>query len=113
MGSGALSMAMLRAGAHITGYELRADFAQVARANVAAFLGPDQHYEVLERDIYLGIDTEGLDRVVLDLPEPWQVVEHAARALAGWRLFLLSTGQMWGWRDGQEWMVSHHLLAPR
>ena len=38
---------------------------------------------------------------------------HAARALAGWRLFLLSTEQMWGWRDGQEWMVSHHLLAPR
>jgi cyclopropane-fatty-acyl-phospholipid synthase len=38
---------------------------------------------------------------------------RAARALAGWRLFLLSTEQMWGWRDGQEWMVSHHLLAPR
>ena len=38
---------------------------------------------------------------------------RAARALAGWRLFLLSTEQMWGWRDGQEWMVSHYLLAPR
>jgi cyclopropane-fatty-acyl-phospholipid synthase len=38
---------------------------------------------------------------------------RAARALAGWRLFLLSTEQMWGWHDGQEWMVSHHLLGPR
>jgi cyclopropane-fatty-acyl-phospholipid synthase len=38
---------------------------------------------------------------------------HAARALAGWRLFLLSTEQMWGWRNGEEWMVSHYLLAPR
>jgi cyclopropane-fatty-acyl-phospholipid synthase len=38
---------------------------------------------------------------------------HAARTVAGWRLFLLSTEQMWGRRDGQEWMVSHHLLAPR
>ena len=37
----------------------------------------------------------------------------AGRALAGWRLFLLSTAEMWGWRDGGEWMVSHHLLAPR
>jgi cyclopropane-fatty-acyl-phospholipid synthase len=37
----------------------------------------------------------------------------AARALAGWRLFLLSTEEMWGWRGGGEWMVSHHLLAPR
>jgi len=38
---------------------------------------------------------------------------HADRALGGWRLFLLSTEQMWGWRDGEEWMVSHHLLGPR
>jgi tRNA (adenine57-N1/adenine58-N1)-methyltransferase len=82
VGSGALSMAMLRAGAVITGYELRADFAARARANVEAFLGPDQAYDVVERDVYLGIDAEGLDRIVLDLPEPWQVVEHAKKALA-------------------------------
>ncbi len=28
-----------------------------------------------------GIDEEGLDRVVLDLPEPWRVVKHAEAAL--------------------------------
>jgi tRNA (adenine57-N1/adenine58-N1)-methyltransferase catalytic subunit len=82
VGSGALSMAMLRAGAVITGYELRGDFAERARANVDAFLGPGQPYDVIERDVYLGIASEGLDRVVLDLPEPWQVVPHAAKALA-------------------------------
>jgi tRNA (adenine57-N1/adenine58-N1)-methyltransferase catalytic subunit len=82
VGSGALSMAMLRAGAVIKGYEIRPDFAERATANVAAFLGRDQSYEVLERDVYLGIDEEGLDRVVLDLPEPWQVVAHAEGALA-------------------------------
>ena len=88
VGSGALSMAMLRAGAVITGYELRADFAERATANVEAFLGPDQPYSVLERDVYLGIDAEDLDRVVLDLAEPWQVVAHARRALAPGGIFL-------------------------
>ncbi len=88
VGSGALSMAMLRAGAVITGYELRADFAERARANVEAFLGPDQPYSVLERDVYLGIDADGLDRVVLDLAEPWQVVTHAERALSPGGIFL-------------------------
>ena len=38
---------------------------------------------------------------------------RAGRAPATWRLFLLSTREMWGWRGGEEWMVSHHLLAPR
>ena len=38
---------------------------------------------------------------------------RAARALAGWRLFLLSTEQMWGWREGREWMVSQYLLERR
>jgi cyclopropane-fatty-acyl-phospholipid synthase len=39
--------------------------------------------------------------------------KHAHRALATWRLFLISTERMWGWQHGSQWMVSHHLLAPR
>lgn len=83
VGSGALSMAMLRAGAEIVGYELREDFANRARSNVDQFLGPAaaERYKVELRNCYEGIDEEDLDRVVLDLPEPWQVVPHAAEAL--------------------------------
>ncbi len=83
LGSGALSMTLLRAGAEITGYELREDFAARAQANVAAFLGRDalSRYQVAIRDAYEGIDAAGLDRVVLDLPEPWRVVRHAESAL--------------------------------
>ena len=33
------------------------------------------------RDVYEGIDERDLDRVVLDLPEPWRVVKHAIEAL--------------------------------
>src|SRR5881392_1248136 len=39
VGSGALSMAMLRAGAVVVGYELRQEFADRARHNVEGFLG--------------------------------------------------------------------------
>ncbi len=83
VGSGALSMTMLRAGAHITGYELRDDFAQRAQKNVSEILGPEalERYDVQLRSAYDGIDETDFDRVVLDLPEPWQVIAHAASAL--------------------------------
>jgi tRNA (adenine57-N1/adenine58-N1)-methyltransferase len=83
VGSGALSMTMLRAGAEIVGYELREDFAQRAQENVRMFLGEEasSRYRVEIRDVYDGIDERGLDRIVLDLPEPWQVVKHAKVAL--------------------------------
>jgi tRNA (adenine57-N1/adenine58-N1)-methyltransferase len=83
VGSGALSMTLLRAGAVVTGYELREDFAGRAQNNVAAFLGDEvrSRYSVEVRDSYEGLDVTGMDRIVLDLPEPWQVVKHAEGAL--------------------------------
>jgi tRNA (adenine57-N1/adenine58-N1)-methyltransferase len=84
VGSGALSMAMLRTGAEVVGYELREDFANRARLNVGAFLGEAalERYRVELRDAYEGIDEHlEVDRVVLDLPEPWRVVPHAEGAL--------------------------------
>jgi tRNA (adenine57-N1/adenine58-N1)-methyltransferase len=81
VGSGALSMALLRSGASVVGYEIRPDFAARARVNVASFVGPEVPYRVEERDVYAGIDEPDLDRVVLDLPEPWRVVKHAESAL--------------------------------
>lgn len=101
VGSGALSMTLLRAGAEVTGYEIREDFARGAQANVAAFTssgvvagdgGPDLStraylaYDVQIRDVYSGIDG-AYDRVVLDLPEPWHVVPHAEEALVPGGIF--------------------------
>jgi tRNA (adenine57-N1/adenine58-N1)-methyltransferase len=85
VGSGALSMAMLRSGAEVVGYERRSDFAAKAIENVTAFLGADVAYRVEERDVYDGIDVGAgrpFDRIVLDLPEPWRVLPHAPGALA-------------------------------
>ena len=74
-------MTVLRAGASIVGYELREDFAERAQANVAAALGPDTPYRIEIRDVTKGIDEVELDRILLDMPEPHEVVAAAATAL--------------------------------
>ncbi len=88
VGSGALSMAVLRAGASVVGYELREDFAARARTNVAALLGEGADYRVEIRDVTETIDEVGLDRVLLDMPEPWRVLPGAAKALRPGGIFL-------------------------
>lgn len=86
-GSGALSLALLRAigpaslGGRLVTYELRAEARNRADKNVRAYLGEQPHHEVKLADIYAGIDERAVDRVVLDVPEPWEVVPHAALAL--------------------------------
>ena len=39
--------------------------------------------------------------------------QEAKALLGGWRLFLLSTDEIWGYRGGNRWLVSHYLLEPR
>src|ERR1700679_311097 len=66
VGSGALSMTLLRAGAKVTAYEIREDFAEHAMKNVHDMLGRDVDYDVKIRDVTEGIDEVDLDRVILD-----------------------------------------------
>lgn len=84
MGSGALTLALLRAvGPHgrVIVYEVRPEFIQRARENVEAFHGEAPNLTIHQRDVYAGIEERDLDRVLLDLPEPWQVIPSAAEAL--------------------------------
>ena len=37
---------------------------------------------------------------------------HPRRTIGRWRLFLIGCEELWGFDDGREWQVSHHLLAP-
>jgi len=83
IGSGALSMTMLRWGANITGLELREDFLNRATANVRSFLGEEalSRYNVSLGDSYEDIPEGRFDRVMLDLPEPWRVTATAEKVL--------------------------------
>jgi tRNA (adenine57-N1/adenine58-N1)-methyltransferase len=60
-------------------YELREDFADIARKNFERFGADNVRLEL--RDTYAGIDEKGLDAVFLDLAEPWRVVPHLREAL--------------------------------
>ena len=91
LGSGALTMALLRAigrdGKIIT-YEIRQDHVEAAMDNVRAFIPQYSNLEIKSADIYTGITEKEVDRVVLDVPEPWRVVQTAADALKLGGIFL-------------------------
>jgi tRNA (adenine57-N1/adenine58-N1)-methyltransferase len=84
-GSGALTLALLRAvgpeGRVIT-YEQRDEFARRALANIHMRAGEVQNLVVRLRPVEDGVaDEEPVDRVVLDLPEPWKLSRLMAQVL--------------------------------
>ena len=120
IGSGALSMTMLRWGAHITGLELREDFLNRATANVRSFLGEDalSRYDVSIGDSYEDVPEGEFDRVMLDLPEPWRVTPTAEKILVPGGLMVAYTPSITqavqvreslgrGWTDARTLEVLH------
>ena len=120
IGSGALSMAMLRWGANIYGCELREDFLNRAVTNVRSFLGEDAlaNYNVQLGDAYEDSLPHVVDRVMLDLPEPWRVVPRAEESLTPGGLLVAYTPSITqavqvresfgkGWTDARTLEVLH------
>lgn len=83
-GSGALTCSLLRAvgdSGRVTSYERRPEFAEVARRNVETFFGtPPPNWALVVGDL-AGADAIDVDRVVLDMLAPWEVLDTAAKAL--------------------------------
>lgn len=89
VGSGALSLSLLRAvgtTGNLVSFERREDFAEVAKANVQTFFGesPDT-WRVVVGDLLEALPAElsagSVDRVVLDMLAPWEVMDVVADAL--------------------------------
>jgi tRNA (adenine57-N1/adenine58-N1)-methyltransferase len=81
-GSGSLTLALSRAVGHegrVISYEMRQDHHDQAVENVNAWYegsgGKPENLELRVGDLFEGIQETGVDRMILDLPEPW----HALR----------------------------------
>ncbi len=90
-GSGALTITLMRAvgeRGHVVSYDVREDMLERARANIGTALPGYANVTLKLGDVSQGFEEDDLDRVVLDLPEPWHVVPHAAEKLAPGGVFL-------------------------
>jgi tRNA (adenine57-N1/adenine58-N1)-methyltransferase len=67
---------------HVFSYEIREDFAKVARKNLIK-AGLKELVTVKQKDILEGITETNVDALVLDMAVPWEVVPIAYTALKG------------------------------
>ena len=85
LGSGALTTGLLRAvgpTGRLVSYEINESVVAKAKSNVESVVPDTSNWAVIVGDISEGIAEAGVDRVVLDLPEPWRVLDAAANALS-------------------------------
>ncbi len=89
VGSGALSISLLRAigpEGRLISFERRGEFALIARANVASFLGSEpEGWSVelgdLAERLPEVVEPASVDRVVLDMLAPWECLDVVLEAL--------------------------------
>ena len=68
------------------------------------------HYARTLKDWLQRLD--GNSEAALEILARGRSAREAKKLLAAWRLFLISTDEIWSYRGGDEWMVSHYLLEP-
>lgn len=89
VGSGALSSYLLRAvgeRGHLHSFEAREEFALIAKANVANFLGSEpENWTVsvgkMQDELPQQVEAGSADRAVLDMLAPWECIDAVATAL--------------------------------
>lgn len=90
-GSGALTCSLLRAvgsSGEVHSYEVRADFAAVARKNVEAFFGgPHPAWHLHDGDV-AGNGIGGFDRIILDMLTPWEALDMVEKSIIPGGVFI-------------------------
>ena len=114
LGSGALALALLRAvgaSGRVISYEIREEFARRAVRNIEARLGPGAPHTVRLQDVYVGFEEQDVDRVLLDLPEPWRLVDAAATALRAGGIFCAYVPTLPQSQQTHEALAAHAAFA--
>jgi len=92
VGSGALSIAMLKAvgpTGHLTSFERRDEFADIATKNVTDyFAGKPSNWDLHVGSVQDAAHPGKYDRVILDMLAPWDCVEMAATVLEPGGVFM-------------------------
>jgi len=52
-------------------------------------------------------------QAVLPILQDVYGLENAVRWLQRWRIFFMACSELWGFRNGREWLVSHYLLQKK
>ena len=84
LGSGSLTAALLRAvgeSGRVINYEIQESVIPRAKSNIQKVVPNPSNLTIKVGDIYQGIAERNVDRVVLDVPEPWQAVETVGDCL--------------------------------
>ena len=91
LGSGSLTAALLRAvgtAGRVISYEINESTVAKALRNIEQVTPDTSNLTVTVGDLYQGIEQRNVDRVVLDVPEPWQAVAVVGDALVMGGIFL-------------------------
>jgi tRNA (adenine57-N1/adenine58-N1)-methyltransferase catalytic subunit len=78
-GSGSLCLYLANVCKEITVYEINPEHFDVVNKNIKLF--GTSNITLKQDNIYNGIPENNVDIITLDLPEPWQVIEHAEKSL--------------------------------